>query len=139
MSDLGAQPSGHVEADWVRHVIWWHAYPLGFVGAYPQAGATADEHRLRRMTGWFDHVIATGASGIALGPVFASETHGYDTVDHLQIDPRLGSDDDFDTLVDEAHGRSLKVLLDGVFNHVGLSSQIARRSIEAAQLSPPWA
>ena len=85
------------------------------------------------MIGWFDHVIATGASGVALGPVFASESHGYDTVDHLRIDPRLGTDEDFDALVDEAHRRGLKVLLDGVFNHVGRSSQIARRSIEAAE------
>nr|WP_034620986.1 alpha-amylase family glycosyl hydrolase [Cellulomonas sp. URHE0023] len=113
--------------------MWWHTYPLGFVGAYPQAGATVDEHRLRRMAGWFDHAIAIGASGIALGPVFASETHGYDTVDHLRIDPRLGTDEDFDMLVDEAHRRGLRVLLDGVFNHVGLGSQIARRSIEAAE------
>ncbi|WP_231384243.1 alpha-amylase family glycosyl hydrolase [Cellulomonas sp. URHD0024] len=121
------------EPDWVRHAIWWHAYPLGFVGAYPQIGATPDEHRLRRMIGWFDHVIAIGASGVALGPIFASESHGYDTVDHLRIDPRLGTDEDFDVLVDEAHSRGLRVLLDGVFNHVGRSSRIARRSIEAAE------
>ncbi|WP_426596001.1 alpha-amylase family glycosyl hydrolase [Cellulomonas sp. McL0617] len=125
------------EPGWVRHAIWWHAYPLGFVGAYPATVAgtppTPDEHRLLRMVGWFDHVIATGASGIALGPVFASESHGYDTIDHLQIDPRLGTDDDFDELVAQAHRRGLRVLLDGVFNHVGRSSQIARRSVEAAQ------
>ena len=54
-----------------------------------------------------------------LGPVFASGTHGYDTVDHFRIDPRLGDDADFDALVAAAHGRGLRVLLDGVFNHVG--------------------
>lgn len=121
------------EPDWVRHAIWWHAYPLGFVGAYPQAGAGPDEHRLLRMVAWFDHVISTGSSGVALGPIFASESHGYDTVDHLQIDPRLGTDEDFGVLVDEAHARGLKVLLDGVFNHVGRTSCIARRSVEAAE------
>ena len=51
--------------------------------------------------------------------MFASETHGYDTVDHFRIDPRLGDDDDFDALVAAAHDRGLRVLLDGVFNHVG--------------------
>ncbi len=106
---------------WVRHVIWWHVYPLGFVGAFPAATPPdPDEHRLRRVADWFDHAIQLGASGIALGPIFASRTHGYDTTDHYRIDPRLGDDGDFDYLVAEAHRRGLRVLLDGVFNHVGV-------------------
>ena len=121
------------EPDWVRHAIWWHVYPLGAVGAYPGEPPGPDEHRLRRLVGWLDHVVTLGASGILLGPVFASTTHGYDTVDHLRIDPRLGDDEDFDALVAEAHGRGLKVLLDGVFNHVGRDSAIARRSVDAIE------
>ena len=106
--------------DWVQHAIWWHIYPLGFVGAYPADPAPqSGEHRLRRIVGWFDHAIELGASGVALGPVFASRSHGYDTTDHYRIDPRLGDDSDFDFVVDEAHRRGLRVLLDGVFNHVG--------------------
>ena len=105
---------------WVEHVIWWQLYPLGFVGAHPADPApTADEHRLRRVVDWLDHAIDLGASGIALGPIFASRTHGYDTTDHFRIDPRLGTDDDFDVVIGEAHRRGLRVLLDGVFNHVG--------------------
>ncbi|OFJ53649.1 alpha-amylase family glycosyl hydrolase [Mycolicibacterium grossiae] len=105
---------------WVEHAIWWQVYPLGFVGAYPADPApTAGEHRLGRIVDWLDHPVALGASGIALGPVFASRTHGYDTTDHYRIDPRLGDDADFDRLVAEAHRRGLRVLLDGVFNHVG--------------------
>ncbi|WP_292989359.1 alpha-amylase family protein [Mycobacterium sp.] len=105
---------------WVEHVIWWQVYPLGFVGAFPSdAPPAADEHRLRRVVDWFDHAIALGASGIALGPIFDSRTHGYDTTDHYRIDPRLGDDDDFDHLIAEARRRGLRVLLDGVFNHVG--------------------
>ncbi|AGB23617.1 glycosidase [Mycobacterium sp. JS623] len=107
------------EPAWVEHVIWWQVYPLGFVGAYPADSApTADEHRMRRIVDWFDHAVALGASGIALGPVFASRTHGYDTTDHYRIDSRLGDDSDFDHLIAEAHRRGLRVLLDGVFNHV---------------------
>ena len=106
---------------WVLHVIWWHVYPLGFVGAFPAAvPADPAEHRLRRIADWFDHAIQLGASGIALGPIFASRTHGYDTTDHYRIDPRLGDDGDFDYLVAEAHRRGLRLLLDGVFNHVGV-------------------
>ncbi|MGN6338929.1 alpha-amylase family glycosyl hydrolase [Mycobacterium sp.] len=108
---------------WVQHAIWWQVYPLGFVGAFPTPQSNEpprpEEHRLRRLVDWLDHAIELGASGIALGPVFASRTHGYDTTDHYRIDPRLGDDADFDHLVAEAHRRGLRVLLDGVFNHVG--------------------
>ncbi|HEX5254637.1 MAG TPA: alpha-amylase family protein [Mycobacterium sp.] len=108
---------------WVQHAIWWQVYPLGFVGAFPTTQSNEppppEEHRLRRLVDWLDHAIELGASGIALGPIFASRTHGYDTTDHYRIDPRLGDDADFDHLVAEAHHRGLRVLLDGVFNHVG--------------------
>jgi glycosidase len=107
------------EPAWVEHAIWWQVYPLGFVGAYPaDPPPAADEHRMRRIADWFDHAIALGASGVALGPVFASRTHGYDTTDHYRIDARLGDDSDFDHLIAEARSRGLRVLLDGVFNHV---------------------
>ncbi len=107
---------------WVEHAIWWQVYPLGFVGAFPVSSEPPqpDQHRLRRLVDWLDHAIALGASGVALGPIFASRTHGYDTTDHYRIDPRLGDDADFDHLVAEARRRGLRVLLDGVFNHVGL-------------------
>jgi glycosidase len=108
------------EPAWVEHAIWWQVYPLGFVGAYPaDPPPTADEHRLRRIVDWLDHAVELGASGVALGPVFLSRTHGYDTIDHYRIDPRLGDDADFDNLIAETHQRGLRVLLDGVFNHVG--------------------
>jgi len=107
---------------WVDHAMWWHVYPLGFVGApiRPEEGATdAVHHRLDRVGGWLDHVVELGLNGLALGPVFASTTHGYDTTDHFRIDPRLGDDADFDRLVATAHEKGVRVLLDGVFNHVG--------------------
>jgi cyclomaltodextrinase / maltogenic alpha-amylase / neopullulanase len=104
---------------WVQHAIWWHVYPLGFLGAEPQAVDGPPVPRLRGLVDWLDYARDLGASGLALGPVFASQTHGYDTVDHFRIDPRLGTDADFDALVDAAGQRGLRVLLDGVFNHVG--------------------
>jgi len=117
--------------DWVRHAIWWHVYPLGFVGAFPAAQPpAAGEHRLGRIVDWLDHAVELGTSGIALGPIFASRTHGYDTTDHYRIDPRLGDDSDFDLLVAEAHRRGLRVLLDGVFNHVGTDFDRYRQATE---------
>ncbi|WP_422390763.1 alpha-amylase family glycosyl hydrolase [Arthrobacter sp. N1] len=111
-------------APWVEHVIWWQVYPLGFVGAEKTStDRPAAEHRLLDLLPWLDYAVELGASGLALGPVFASETHGYDTTDYFRIDARLGTLDDFDTLVAEAHRRGLRILLDGVFNHVGRSFQ----------------
>ncbi|HWJ85773.1 MAG TPA: alpha-amylase family glycosyl hydrolase [Cellulomonas sp.] len=106
---------------WVEHAVWWQVYPLGFVGAADEdpADAPADAHRLLRLVDWLDYARDLGVSGIALGPIFASSTHGYDTTDYFAIDPRLGTADDFRTLVEAAHERGLRVLLDGVFNHVG--------------------
>jgi cyclomaltodextrinase / maltogenic alpha-amylase / neopullulanase len=104
------------EPDWVEHAVWWQVYPLGFVGAYPEG---RENGRLERLTAWLDYAVELGASGLLLGPIFASQTHGYDTLDHFRIDPRLGTDADFDALIAAAHERGLRVLLDGVFNHVG--------------------
>jgi cyclomaltodextrinase len=76
-------------------------------------------HRLDHLASWLDYAVELGSSGIALGPIFASSTHGYDTVDHFRVDPRLGDDADFDALSAAVHRRGLRLMLDGVFNHVG--------------------
>jgi len=102
-------------------MVWWLVYPLGFVGAYPEGESgppTPGEHRLARLQPWLEYVKRHGATGIALGPIFKSETHGYDTLDHFKIDPRLGEESDFDELVAQAHRLGLKIQLDGVFNQV---------------------
>jgi cyclomaltodextrinase len=107
------------EPAWVRHAVWWHVHPLGFTGADTTGADHRPARRLAQVADWLDYAVRLGANGLALGPVFASSTHGYDTVDHLRVDPRLGDDADFDDLVAWAHARGLRVLLDGVFNHVG--------------------
>lgn len=115
---------------WPDHAIWWHAYPLGFTGAEGASGGSGGAEgeavreprpRLGRLTGWLDHLVGLGCNGLALGPVFASETHGYDTVDHYRVDPRLGGEDDLQRLIGEASQKGVRVLFDGVFNHVGRS------------------
>jgi len=124
----------HDDQHWSHTTMWWHVYPLGFTGApiRDHEPPTAVAHRLPHLEAWLDHVIELGLNGIALGPVFASSTHGYDTVDHFRIDPRLGDDADFDRLVAAAHDRGIRVLLDGVFNHVGREHPAFR----AAQADP---
>src|SRR3954462_11213636 len=102
------------------HVVWWQVYPLGFSGAERIAQPTTG-HRLPQLENWLDYAIELGCSGLLLGPVFASETHGYDTIDHFRIHPRLGAAADFARLITAAHARGLRVALDGVFNHVARS------------------
>ncbi|RAZ31323.1 alpha-amylase family glycosyl hydrolase [Microbacterium sp. SMR1] len=119
-------------SNWAETVMLWHVYPLGFTGApirpdgadddgQSDAGAADQpvEHRLNRIEAWLDHVVELGLNGLLLGPVFPSSTHGYDTVDYFRIDARLGDDGDIDRLIAAAHDRGIRVLFDGVFNHVG--------------------
>jgi len=98
-------------------------YPLGFTAAEKIAlpPGTPVRHRLRQLSAWLDYAVELGCSGLLLGPVFAAGTHGYDTVDHYRIDPRLGDEADFDALAEAAAGRGLRIVLDGVFNHVARS------------------
>jgi cyclomaltodextrinase / maltogenic alpha-amylase / neopullulanase len=111
---------------WARPATWYHLYPLGFLEAEPRnpSPLAADipvRHRLRALEPWLDYLVDLGVHGLLLGPVFASESHGYDTVDYFRVDPRLGDEDDLIRLCDACHRRGLRVLLDGVFNHVARS------------------
>jgi cyclomaltodextrinase / maltogenic alpha-amylase / neopullulanase len=129
-------PQGRLR-NWVEHAVWWQVYPLGFVGAEHEASACPGVvHRLDHLAGWLDYAVNLGASGILLGPVFASSTHGYDTVDHFQIDKRLGDESDFDALIKAAHDRGLRIVLDGVFNHVGREHPQFQRALAEGPHSP---
>ncbi|WP_369344708.1 alpha-amylase family protein [Bifidobacterium aquikefiricola] len=102
--------------------IWWHVYPLGFLGAPIRPEAASQRvltHRLRRLIPWLDYMNDLGVNGLLLGPIFTSQTHGYDTTDFFSIDPRLGDLNDFDDLMRACKDRGIAVMLDGVFNHVG--------------------
>jgi cyclomaltodextrinase len=126
---------------WVEHAIFWHVYPLGFVGAEIEpSGPVEAAHRLRRLIDWLDYAVELGASALLLGPIFASATHGYDTIDHFRIDPRLGDDDDFDALIAAARRRGLAVALDGVFNHVSRRHPAAEEVLALGARAPraPW-
>ena len=65
-----------------------------------------------------------GVELLYLNPIFfAFSTHRYDTCDYGRIDPMLGTEEDFRTLCEDAHARGMKVILDGVFSHVGSRSR----------------
>ncbi|HCJ01499.1 MAG TPA: alpha-glycosidase [Clostridiales bacterium] len=70
-----------------------------------------------------DYLSSLGVTEIYLSPIFeASSNHRYDTGDYLKLDPLLGTEDDFRTLITEARKRGIGLILDGVFNHSGADS-----------------
>lgn len=103
----------------IDSTIWWQVFPLGACGA-PIRDREADDsgHRLLALEPWLDYLIGLGCNGLLLGPIFESVSHGYDTLDHFRIDRRLGNDADFDHLMEACAIRGIRVMLDGVFNHV---------------------
>jgi cyclomaltodextrinase / maltogenic alpha-amylase / neopullulanase len=104
--------------------VWYHVYPMGFLGAElansaPGAVGGPVTHRLPQLVDWLDYLAELGITALLLGPIFESETHGYDVVDPFRVDRRLGTEEDLVQLIDECHRRSLRVALDVVFHHVG--------------------
>ena len=103
---------------WAYESVFYQIYPLGFCGA-PFENDGKSEHRLIKIKEWIPHIKKLGANAIYFCPLFESDTHGYNTRDYQKIDCRLGSNADFKDLCNELHQENIKVVLDGVFNHVG--------------------
>lgn len=103
---------------WAHESVFYQIYPLGFCGApYENDGIT--EHRIQKVKEWIPHIKKLGANAVYFSPVFSSDTHGYNTRDYKTIDCRLGTNADFKEVCDALHKEGIKVVLDGVFNHVG--------------------
>ncbi len=105
---------------WSFDSIFYHIYPLGFCGAPAQNDFSSPaEPRLDKIYGWLDHIQGLGANALYLGPLFESSRHGYDTADYYAVDRRLGTNQTLAALSRELHRRGMRLILDGVFNHVG--------------------
>lgn len=84
-----------------------------------------------------DQLAELGVTALLLTPVFASAAnHRYHTVDYLAVDPLLGGDAALRELLDAAHARGLRVVLDGVFNHTGRGFWPFVHLLEAGAASP---
>lgn len=103
---------------WAHSARFYHLYPLGCCGA-PAFADGRTVARLDQLHGWVEHLLSLGVNAIYLGPVFASSSHGYDTLDYYRVDPRLGETGTLQYLVQLLHAQGIRVVLDGVFNHVG--------------------
>ena len=103
---------------WFDNAVIYQIYPLGLCGA-PQDNDGIQAHRILTLLDWVDHIRKTGADTVLLNPLFESDRHGYDTRDYRTVDCRLGTNEDLKTVCAAFHKAGLRVMLDGVFNHVG--------------------
>ena len=117
---------------WVQDAIFYQIFPDRFAkgseksyGHYhewgtPPNGTGYYGGDLRGVIQKFDYLLDLGINSIYLNPIFkANSSHRYNTTDYYQIDPMLGTLQDFHALIDVAHSNAVRVILDGVFNHCG--------------------
>ena len=103
---------------WFDNAVIYQIYPLGLCGA-PRQNDGVQAHRILRVKEWAAHIRELGATCVLFNPVFESDAHGYDTRDYNRLDCRLGTKEDFQQVCAALHEAGLKVMLDGVLNHVG--------------------
>ena len=119
---------------WVKSTVWYQIFPERFANANPDLnpentvewgsidpeGNTFYGGDLEGVIKNLDHLQELGINGIYFCPIFKSpSTHKYDTTDYFEIDPQFGDKKTFKRLVEEAHKRGIKIMLDAVFNHCG--------------------
>jgi glycosidase len=119
--------------EWVKDAIFYQIFPDRFYNGDTtndpenvkpwENGPTVEGFQggdLQGIQKKLDYLQNLGISAIYMTPIFlAASTHRYDTMDYLRIDPKLGDLADFHKLVDQAHQREIRIILDGVFNHCG--------------------
>ncbi len=103
---------------WAYESVFYQIYPLGFCGA-PFENDGVQESRILKVEEWIPHMKKLNVNAVYFSPVFESDTHGYNTRDYKKIDTRLGTNEDFKQVVKSLHENGIRVVLDGVFNHVG--------------------
>ncbi|MCE7554422.1 glycoside hydrolase family 13 protein [Aliivibrio fischeri] len=123
--------------EWVKETIWYQIFPERFANGDPSISPKnvlpwgSEDPKTNSFFGGdlqgvidhLDYLQDLGITGIYFTPITQGETnHKYDTTDYLKVDPAFGSDETVHTLIDEAHKRGMKVMLDAVFNHIGANS-----------------
>ena len=103
---------------WAYESVFYQIYPLGFCGA-PFENDGVQTHKIKKVEEWIPHMKKLGINAIYFSPVFESDTHGYNTRDYKKIDVRIGTNQDFKEVCQRLHENGIRVVLDGVFNHVG--------------------
>lgn len=103
---------------WAYESVFYQIYPLGFCGA-PFENDGIKVSRILKVADWIPHMKKLGINAVYFSPVFESDNHGYNTRDYRKLDCRLGTNEDFKEVCAKLHENGIRVVLDGVFNHVG--------------------
>ncbi|SJZ50543.1 alpha-amylase family glycosyl hydrolase [Anaerorhabdus furcosa] len=103
---------------WFDECVFYQVYSLGFCGA-PKINDGFTQSRITSFNAWIPHLIKLNVNAVYFTPVFESDSHGYNTRDYQQIDCRLGTSEDFAKVCNELKKNNIRIVLDGVFNHVG--------------------
>ena len=103
---------------WFDSSTLYQIYPLGLCGA-PRENDGVQAHRILKILDFIPHIVKIGADTVLLNPLFQSDRHGYDTRDYNEADCRLGTKEDLQRVCNALHEAGLRVVFDGVFNHVG--------------------
>lgn len=103
---------------WAEESVIYQIYPLGMCGA-PFENDGVQAHRILRVQEWIPHLEKLGITAVLFNPLFESDTHGYNTRDYRKVDVRLGTNEDLKKVCGALHEAGIRVIFDGVFNHVG--------------------
>lgn len=103
---------------WYDRAVFYHIYPLGLCGSSKENTGVA-EHHFDKLREWARHAKKMNFTAIYIGPLFESVGHGYETTDYKKVDCRIGTNEEFKEYVSFCHELGIKVIVDGVFNHVG--------------------
>lgn len=122
---------------WYHEAVFYHIYPLGLTGAPKQNPYSESVHRLNHLLPWVDHIEKLNCNALYIGPLFESVGHGYETTDYYKLDSRLGDNEDLKNFVAYCHKKGMKVIFDGVFNHVGRDF-FAFRDVQANRENSPY-
>ena len=104
---------------WYDEAVFYHIYPLGLCGCAHENDGQPTPGAFAKLEAWAAHAAKLGCTAIYIGPLFESGSHGYDTIDYRLVDRRLGTNEEFKAFVAACHARGQRVIVDGVFNHVG--------------------
>ncbi len=141
--------------DWVKHAVFYQIFPDRFAKADPPSSSynpnvtkfepwtsppTPQGYKGGNLWGVIeklDYLQDLGITAIYLTPIFQSAcNHRYHTHDYYQIDPILGGNEAFEALLDRAHARDIKVVIDGVFNHASRGFYFFNDILENGPYSP---